>query len=433
MIPKTIRYFLISIAGLLFIICVYLFSPGLWSRWVTYPRLEKRLKEFQKLRKEPEALIDLNTFRGALHAHSFWSHDSEGTLYDIIPAAKEAGIDFIFLTDHAHGNSDTIPRGYKGYYDGVLIEPGTERQGFCTWPLDTVVIDWSLNKDTVVKNVVSNGGIVFYAHSEEEHNWRNPYYQGMEIYNIHTDIKDESMRPLISNFIASGNQYREWAMRELFDEQVAILAHWDSLNSKRKIVGFAAVDAHENQNIRARYLNDGRVEWVGPDANPIDTVEENIWNRWMFSEPDENGWIFKWMTDTYETSFNFVANYVVADTLSVASIGNHLKKGNLFIAFKFLGDARGFMFSAEDGEGRVIGILGDTIKADEVKSFYAVSPLPGQFRLIKDGKTLHVSSQDQYQYKWSEPIQAGVYRLEVHIKFDEEYVPWVYTNPIYVY
>ena len=179
MIKKILKYFFIAVFGILFILFLYLFSPGLWNRWVTYPRFDKEVKAFQERRKEPESLTALHTYRGALHSHSFWSHDSEGTLSDIVPAAKTVGLDFIFLTDHAHGNNDSIPRGYKGNYDGVLIEPGTERQGFCAWPLDTAVIDWSVSRDTVAKKVVNNGGIIFYAHSEEDHNWDNPYYQGM--------------------------------------------------------------------------------------------------------------------------------------------------------------------------------------------------------------------------------------------------------------
>lgn len=59
----------------------------------------------------------------------------------------------------------------------------------------------------------------------------------------------------------------------MIDEQTAILARWDSLNTKRKIVGFSVVDTHENQNIHARYIKNGRIEWVGPDANIIDTTE----------------------------------------------------------------------------------------------------------------------------------------------------------------
>jgi hypothetical protein len=107
--------------------------------------LDKELKAFHKLRKEPESLTDLNTYRGAMHAHSVWSHDSEGTLSDIIPAAKSVGIDFIFLRTMLK-NNDTFPRGYQGYYDGV-IEPGTEGKAL-RWPLDSGIIDWSVDKDT---------------------------------------------------------------------------------------------------------------------------------------------------------------------------------------------------------------------------------------------------------------------------------------------
>ena len=428
-----LKYLLLSVFGLLLIALFGLFTPAVLRGWVTYPQLEKRVNEFQKLRKEPALLTKLHTYRGVLHAHCFWSHDSEGTLLDLVQAAKADSIDFIFLTDHPRGNIDTLPRGYNGYYEGVLIKAGSEKQGFDTWPMDSAIIDWRVNKDTIVKNIVSRDGIIFYAHTEEPHNWNNPDYQGMEIYNFHTDTKDEKLTPTIINFIVNGKKYRPWAFREMFDEQTNILALWDSLNTKRKIVGFAAEDTHENQNIRARYLKDGRVEWVGPNANVIDTVKVTIWNRWLFHEPDENGWIFKWMVDTYKEGFNYITNYVFADTLSVPSLAHHLKAGHLFSAFKSLGDAKGFIYYAVNGKDSITGILGDSIKIDQVKTLNAVSPLPGQFRLIHDGKTAHVASSDGYQFEWTGPIEKGAYRIEMHIKLKEKYIPWIYSNPIYIY
>lgn len=430
---KILKYFFVTLLALIVIVLVYVFSPGFWHRWISYPRLQRQVNALEALRKSPPSLTNLHTYRGGLHIHSYWSHDSEGTLASIIPAAKNAGIDFLFLTDHAHGNIDSFPRGYKGYYDGVLVEPGTERQGFCTWPLDSTVIDWTVDKDTIVKNVVSSGGMLFYTHSEEEHNWGNPYYQGMDIYNIHADTKDESLAPHIFNFIVNGSKYRPWAMREMFDEQTSIIARWDSLNRIRRIVGFCAEDAHENQNFRARYLKDGRVQWVGPNAKPIDTVDVTFRNRWMFDSPDDEGWIFKFMIDTYETSFNYVTNYVLADTLSLSSLVRHMKKGNLFIAFKSLGDAKGFMYCSKDGGGNVSGILGDSVRIDDAKSFVAVSPLPGKFKLIHNGKVLDTSAESEYEYHWSGPVEAGVYRVEVRLRLNGDDVPWIYSNPIYVY
>jgi len=433
MIKKALKYLIISISGLFLLILIVLFTPPLWRHWVTYPRLEKEAGELSKLRKETPAVTELNTYRGILHAHSYLSHDSEGTLNDLIPAAKYAGIDFIFLTDHPRGDIDTIPEGYNGFYDGLLIAAGSEKQGFDTWPQDTVVIDWRNNKDSISERIVTSGGLIFYAHTEEPHNWSNPWYQGMEIYNFHTDTKDESLVPQVFNFIVNGKKYRPWALRQMFDEQVNILALWDSLNTTRKIVGFSAADTHENQNIRARYLKDGRVEWVGPNANVIDTMTVKFWNKWLLTEPDKNGWIFKWMIDTYKEGFNYITNYVLADTLSVSSLNRHLKMGHLYTAFKSLGDASGFMYYSKDQNDSIYGIMGDSITLEEVKSLNAVSPLPGQFRLIHDGKTINISAGNDYQYDWAEVLEKGAYRIEVHLKIMEKYVPWIYSNPVYIY
>ena len=433
MIIRFIKYLLLTLLGLILITFIILFTPAVWRHLVTYPQLEKEVNEFQKLRKEPAILTTLNTYRGVLHAHSYLSHDSKGTLNDLVSAAKSDDIDFIFLTDHPRGNIDTIPKGFKGNYDGVLIEPGSEKQGFDTWPLDSTIIDWRIDKDTIAKNIVSKGGIIFYAHTEEPHNWANPDYQGMEIYNFHTDTKDESLPPVIINFIVNGNKYRPWALREMFDEQTTILARWDSLNLKRKIVGFSAVDTHENQNFRAKYLKDGRIQWIGPNAKVIDTMEVKFWNKWLFHAPDENGYIFKWMIDTYKEGFNYITNYVLADTLSVPSLAENLKKGHLYTAFKSLGDAKGFQYYSLSLKDSLNGMMGDSIQIDQVKSLNAVSPLPGQFRLIHDGKTVDVSAGESYQYARTEPLEKGAYRIELHIKLNGKLVPWLYTNPMYFY
>ncbi len=430
---KTFGIIILWTLIILFAVILVALAPSLWRHWVTYPRITKEIAAFEKLRKESVPVTSLNTYQGVMHVHSFWSHDSEGTLFDIIPAAKSNNIDFIFLTDHPHGNSDTLPRGYHGWYDGVLIEAGSEKQGFDTWPLRSTVIDWRRNKDTIAGEIVQNGGILFYAHTEEDHNWANPFYQGMEIYNFHTDTKDERLLPQILNFVVNGNKYRQLALRQMFDEQTTVLARWDSLNNIRKVVGFSAVDSHENQNFRARMLKDGRVEWVGPDANPIDTVDITFRNRWLFGKPDANGWIFKWMIDTYQEGFRYITNYVMADSLSVPSLKNHILKGHLYTAFKALGDAKGFNFYAEDKQGRTAGIMGDSLSLAQLGSLKATSPLPGVFRLIHNGKVILQTEAPGYSFKFDNPSDKGAYRIEVHLMIGSKLIPWLYTNPVYVY
>jgi hypothetical protein len=295
-----------------------------------------------------------------------------------------------------------------------------------------MIVDWDMKRGKIINQVISEGGLVFYGHTEEEHPWLNPDYQGMEIYNVHTDSKDENISDHAFNFTINGDLYRRWAYWEFFDEQTEILARWDSLNQMRKIIGISAADAHDNQNIRARYLPDGRVEWVGPNADPIDTTTVGILEKLLLSEPDSAGWAFKWAIDTYYESFRLCTNYILADSLDKCSLVNHLLKGHLYIAFQSLADAEGFMFFASNRPGNVTGIMGDSVRVDEIQTLEAVSPLPGQFRLIRNGEIFNTVS-NAYEYVYNKQLSRGVYRMEVAISLNEEWVPWIYSNPIYIY
>lgn len=432
---KALKNILLSLLGVVLIGLLILFAKPLWHRFVTYPRFQKQVDDFQLKKKECPVVTNLKIYRGVLHLHSYWSHDSRGTIYELVAAAKLRNINFIFLSDHPHGNLDSFPRGYKGLYDGVLVEPGSEKQDFVSWPLDTTVIDWKINKDSVSKQIVSRGGMLFYSHTEIPHNWANPYFQGMEIYNFHTNVLGiKSKLPVITDFLINGSKYRAWAYRTIFKRQTAILARWDSLNMYRKIVGFSAVDEHENVNIRARYLKDGRVQWLGIDTKPIDTVKVTFLNRWLFHQPDQSGWIFRWMlVNTYETSFNNSVNYLFADTLTARNISNHLIQGHHFTVFKSLADATGFCYYSEGIDGKPRGIMGDSVKVADLKLLKAVSPYPGRFTLKKDGKIIEVTTGERYEYSFGNDLRKGAYRLEVEVKPGDEWLPWIYTNPIYLY
>ncbi|MCB0634265.1 MAG: hypothetical protein R2824_17280 [Saprospiraceae bacterium] len=426
---------LILLIALLVLAGAILLGPALWRHWVSYPDLEKARAEIWAQYQPVRNFTDKTDYKGVLHAHCFWSHDSRGVLAEILPAAKKAKLDFIFFSDHIRNEQDTFPRALHGVYDHIVLESGTETRGLMVSPMRDTVIDWHTATGEVIKEVVRSGGFVGYVHSEEDHEWDNPFYQAMEIYNIHTDLLDEDKNFLLSmilNALVNGRKYRHWVYRELFDAQTEILRHWDALNDSRQIVGFAAVDAHHNQGIRARYTDDGRVEWVGPNAKTIKKTDPGWKEKWLLHEPNETGWAFQWDLDTYFASFNYVNNHVLCDTLTDRNIMDNLIKGHVYISFESLAEARGFQFFSQDKDGIVNAIMGDSLKIDLADKLTALSPFPVKFTLLKNGVIID-EQKDVYTYEYRPGLQAGRYRIEASLFLAREWVPWVCTNPIYLY
>ncbi|MCK5816055.1 MAG: hypothetical protein KAH07_08935, partial [Flavobacteriaceae bacterium] len=401
---KIIRLFFKSLLILLsigFLIVFIYATPFIWKRMHTYPKLDKIRSEIAATYKKPFNFIKQTDYKGVLHSHTYWSHDSRGVIEEILPAAKKAKLDFIFLSDHAHSQLDSFPRSYHGVYDNVIIEAGTERDGLMVNPMRPGVLNWNQPQDSLIKHVTESGGLVLYLHTENKHPWANPDYQAMEIYNIHTDLIDEgdNLLPLLVNTLINGSIYRHWGMREIFDEQTVIMARWDSINKFRKVVGMSAVDAHNNQGLRARYTKDGMVEWVGSNAGTISIVEPGWKEKILMSEPDAGGWGFKIEGDTYFHSFNFVNTHIFCDTFSNVNIKDNLVDGHAFIAFESLANAKGFQYYATDANNEVNAILGDSIASKQVDRLHAKSPYPVLFKLIKDGEVIDLV-ENSYNYEF---------------------------------
>ena len=423
-----------NIILLLFVVIIIFTNSSCTKHWIKYPRLENQRAEIWTKYQKPEKVIELNEYKGILHAHTYWSHDSRGSIEEILPAAKQAKLNFLFFSDHPHGELDSFPRSLHGVYDEIVIVSGTESSnGLMVCPMDTVVLDWENGQDYIIKQVVDGGGLALYVHTEKPHDWDNPDYQAMEIYNIHTDMLDgERLAPLIVNFAINGKKYKHWCFRELYDEQTEILANWDSLNMKRKIVGMAAPDAHNNQNIRARYLDNGLVEWVGPNANTMKIKEPGLRERILCGEPDAGGWIFNFNVDSYYASFNYINTHVFSDTLTDVAIKNHLVDGHAFIAFENLAEANGFQFYSTDDKLNLSGIIGDSVINSSVSKLHAISPFPVQFELIKNGKIIDIQD-DLYSYEYDINSEPGNYRIEANLFLGKEWTTWIQSNPIYVF
>jgi hypothetical protein len=97
------------------------------------------------------------------------------------------------------------------------------------------------------------------------------------------------------------------------------------------------------------------------------------------------------------------------------------------VALDALAAAKGFSFTAErDGSAWT---MGDTVAAGEglLLKTRGAMPMGSRLRLLHDGKTLH----EQEGHLETSVTATGVYRVEARLPGWA--VPWVITNPIYVF
>lgn len=422
---------------------VILFREPLWRRYVTFPRQAEAWKVLATTRQNVVLDDGWTEYRGVCHAHSELSHDSEVKFPDILRAAKIADISFICMTDHAREGKADYTTGWKGLKDGVLFIRGFEMNyGYMPWGLpDDTVLANDTDPLTLAEQIASRGGVIFYAHSEQERDWDLPQLTGMEIYNIHTDVKDEGyeggmgevLKQLGGDFMFSLGAYPDHTMRLLFDRQTDILKNWDEQNKKRRVVGIAASDAHQNFGVRGFYTDDGNlaVRDTGPPKDEPYILELNVVTRGllrMIAGPLEPGrQVFRVDLDRYERSLRYVNTHVLARSLTEPDIIDALRNGRVFIAFDMIADARGFTFLAECDGAKAV--MGEEIPYFAGLTLKVAAPLECRFTMLRDGE--QVAQQTGRQMEFSAP-GPGNYRVEAELLILDEWTPWIYANPIRV-
>ncbi|MFN7623670.1 MAG: PHP domain-containing protein, partial [Acidobacteriota bacterium] len=149
----------------------------------------------RRARRKVRLSHGLADYRAILHAHAGDSTHTGGTREELLTAARRTGVKVILLTDHVRPPRDFINDSWRGLHEGVLFIPGSEGEGFLNYPSRSV-IDHYLRKDQksredYVKMITANGGNIFLSHVEERYDWSTAGLDGLEIYNNHSDMKDE--------------------------------------------------------------------------------------------------------------------------------------------------------------------------------------------------------------------------------------------------
>src|SRR5262249_39535080 len=186
-------------------------------------------------------------YRANLHVHSKLSHDSRGTIEEIVAAAKATGTSVLMFTEHPADHYDYFKDGHKGTKDGVLLIPGAETKGFLVYPTRSLRgLDGGTPQE-FCDLVRGRGGLTFLSPLEERMDWEIRGLTGCEIYNTHADFKDEKRliaalrNPLWIYTIAELFQkYPQESFSALLDYPADYLKRWDQLCQKAPHTGVAA-------------------------------------------------------------------------------------------------------------------------------------------------------------------------------------------------
>lgn len=436
-IRRVLRWSLYSMFALLVLTLVllgYMSREAIYNRFVQFPR-EAAAWDAIRASRQPVTLDDgWGEYRGNCHSHCYISHDSEVPFETVLEALKIADHDFIFMTDHAVDNIADYGIQWKGLHDGKLFVRGYEMDyGFMPWHLpDDTKLKKDENVDVLAHQIGELGGLLFFAHSEEERRWDLPELNGMEIYNLHTDTKDEGGNfylKMLADIVLSVRKYPDQVIRLLYDPQTKILAKWDELNKTRKIVGIQGTDAHQNNGFRAFYTAEDTLRVEDTSPQEILNVKLNFLTRGLlhlffgsFSAGDQ---VFHFQLDPYERMVRYSATHILANELTEDALCDGLRQGRVFVAFDMIADARTFVFFAEDGAQKAV--MGEAMPFSDTVRLRSASPCAGRFKVVHDGAVVYQVEGTELDFK---PTEPGNYRVEVELNIADAWVPWIYSNPL---
>ncbi len=406
---------------------------------ITASRLEAVHQAVQALaagRKEIPRPGPLQEYRANIHVHSHLSHDSRGTLQEIVAAAKRVGTHVLMFTEHPAEHYDFFSDGHQGTQEGVLLIPGAETKGLLAFPRDSVRHAPAATPQAFVDVVRGTQGLAFLSHLEERMDWELAGLAGVEIYNTHADFKDEkrmlaAMRnPLwLMSAAPLFRKYPQEAFSALQHHPADYLRRWDEHCAIRPHTGISANDAHQNVGLTVRLAEGGKVRIEnGSGERLLEVAAAELADAVAIpADAKPDAVLFQIRLDPYECSLRHVATHLLMPELSRPAVWDALEKGHVFVAFDWIADATGFDFAAVTGDKRQE--MGSRLMLAPDLRLVGQSPLPAHWKLIKSGKLYAEFSGPNLDVRLTEP---GIYRVELWLDVVGEERPWVLSNPIYI-
>jgi hypothetical protein len=384
----------------------------------------------------------LTDYRAILHAHAEDSAHTAGTRPELLAAARQAGVKIIMLSDHVRPERDFIDDSWRGLREGVLFIPGAESEGFLAYPIASVRNQKWDSRERYIGLIREGGGNIFLSHVEEKLDWPTANLDGLEIYNHHTDIKDETAFSLwlrgaltdpvrLTHLQRSLTDYPQEVFGAQQDYLRSIMSKWDRDAQSHRLTGVAANDCHHNQVFTITTVDASTVEvgYIGSRATSIRVAAgqaAGVADLVRGHKP--NDLIARLDLDPYERSLRYVTTHILAERLTEPAVREALKRGHAYVAHDWLCDPTGFVFGVER-RGRLHSVMGDEVSLGDRLRLRAEAPVRCTIKLFCNGLEIKTTRSDSLEI---EPKTAGVYRVEAWLTLDGEERPWVYSNPIYV-
>jgi hypothetical protein len=404
------------------------------------PENLKAVHEAIEARKLHRRMVKISSgyddVRALLHVHSAFSHDSRGTIEEIIAAAKEADVRVIMFSEHPASTYDYFIDGHRGLKDGVLLIPGAETGGFLAYPRQSVVDHNTDSPQAFADLVRSTNGQIFLCHLEERMDWKIANLTGTEIYNTHADYKDEarflaSFRMPLAMFrlVGSLKVYPQEVFGATLDYPSDYLKRYDQLCQLARHTAVAGNDSHHNQVYRAKVLEGGQLlveDILGEQIVKLDPKKFPPFKLLALGRKPGD-LVFELDLDPYVRSFRHVSTHVMLHELTEAEVRSALGLGRAYVAFDWLADPTGFVYLAQ--RETETWPLGSEVPFVEGLQLLAEAPLEATFKLFRNGEFILSKGGAALNHAVDKP---GVYRVEVWLTLAGEDRPWILTNPIYV-
>jgi len=386
--------------------------------------LEKLDRERAALAKKVNPVeVPYPFVRGTFHFHSHFSHDSKGTIEEILAAAKATKTRVIGFTEHKSREVDVVAENVAGWRDGVYFLAGTE-------------------SSDVLKNELHWPGregendLHFLCHQEEIRAFDRSQYDGIEIYNTHSDAKDEPIAMLITAMVTNmgaAQAHPESAFCSFLDYPADFLKRFDQLTVEKRYPGIAGNDSHQNQKLQIAALPSGGIE-------VLDYTDDVVWSDdglrakmllaafGQTKKPAERKILTTVQLDPYEISMRHVGTFLQIEEVNEHSVRGALRDGRIILGFELIAPlpSVGFWVGLRENS---VGTVGDEIEFKDGMKLHVRLPAAAKIRVVRNGQTFATAESDELVLDLHE---SGVYRMEaIQVMAGQRY-PWVLSNPIYL-